>query len=349
MPAIRFDRHEDTLTLLNPLEGFRSTPQRVELRIDPLLGHTAVVNPALADKADMLFNAVDRAWLAGLAERSAATCIFCPDRLEATPRFPPELIPEGRLRVGEATLFPNLYALARHHAVVTVSHAHFLELHEFTPARIGDALHAMQLALTAVARHDAESGYATLNANYLFPSGASLPHPHFQLLIGPRPYAHHRALLEAWAAHQAAHGRAYGDDLRASEAAHDERYIACQGAWHWLAAYAPLGHLELQAWHEDAADFTALAQADVAQLAAGLSSALRAYAALGHLSFNFSLYSQRGGSGARLFLRLIARQNPAPGYRCDDYFLQRLLHTEVILLPPETLARHVRAFFSDRR
>jgi galactose-1-phosphate uridylyltransferase len=202
----------------------------------------------------------------------------------------------------------------------------------------------MRQFMTVVTRQDTQAGWATLNANYLFPAGASLVHPHFQLLMGPQPYAHQSALLAAWRDYQASHGRTYATDLIAAEQSRGERYIGATGGWHWLAAFAPLGNNEIQALHESATDFSTLAAADIQALAEGLSLMLRAYEELGYLSFNFSLYSQphQPASGSRLFLRLVSRQNPAPGYRCDDYFLQKLLQSEVILLPPEDLASQAR-------
>lgn len=348
MPDIRFEAHEDTLELLNPLTGFRPETQRVQLRIDPLLGHAAVHNPALRDKAKMLLGDIDREFLRRVAAESVERCVFCPGKKDTAPKYPAALLPAGRLHLGEARLFPNLFPLAKHHAVAVVSDAHFLELREFTPGRIADALLLMQQFMAAVAQHDPDSCYATLSANYLFPAGASLVHPHFQLLMGPRPHAHHAALLAAWHAYRAAQGSTYCADLSATEHRLDERHIARNGNWHWLAAWAPLGSNELQAMHASAADFTLLPEKEVRALADGLSRALRCYEALGYLSFNFTLYSQRvdNASGARLFLRLITRQNPAPGYRCDDYFLQKLLQTEVLLLPPEDLARHARSQFA---
>lgn len=341
MTEIRFEMHEHELELLNPMLGFQPDRQRLQVRRDPLLGHTAVYNPALRDKAKTLFGEIDRVWLDGLVAESAERCIFCPGRQDRLPKYPPELVPDGRIQVGEAVLFPNLFSLAKYHAVVAVSQAHFLELGQFTLGRLGDALLAMQQFMAAVARQDEASRYATLNANYLFPAGASIIHPHFQLLMGPQPYGHHGQLLAAWKEHRHRAGGAYGDDLVATEDRLGERFIASRGGWHWLAAYAPLGHLEIQACHESAQAFTQLDDAGVAALAEGLSAMLGLYEALGYLSFNFSLYSQHGGGteGARLFLRLVARQNPAPGYRCDDYFLQKLLQSDVILMPPEDLAR----------
>ena len=43
-----------------------------------------------------------------------------------------------------------------------------------------------------------------------------------------------------------------------------------------------------------------------------------------------------------VFVRVITRQNVYPNYRCDDYFLQKLLGEELILTPPEELAENLR-------
>jgi len=341
MTEIRFEMHEGELELLNPMLDFQPDRQRVQVRRDPLLGHTAVYNPALRDKARTLFGETDRGWLEQLVAASAERCIFCPGRQDKLPKYPPGLVPEGRIQVGEALLFPNLFSLARYHAVVAVSEAHFLQLREFTTTRVGNALLSMQRFMTAIARTEESARFATLNANYLFPAGASIIHPHFQLLAGPQAYGHHAMLLAAWRAHLDRTGSFYADDLVRAERQRGERYIGGRGGWHWLAAYAPLGNLEIQAFHESVADFTRLDEAAINALAEGIAATLGLYEELGYLSFNFSLYAQRqeDASGARLFLRLITRQNPAPGYRCDDYFLQKLLQSDVILMPPEELAR----------
>jgi hypothetical protein len=65
----------------------------------------------------------------------------------------------------------------------------------------------------------------------------------------------------------------------------------------------------------------------------------------GNLSFNFSLYSARGGEtiGARCMFKIVTRQNLYPNYRNDDYFLQKLLQSELIFTLPEDLAKDARA------
>ena len=46
-----------------------------------------------------------------LVDESSKTCIFWKERIVLCLRYPPALVPEGRIRRGEALLFPNLFAI----------------------------------------------------------------------------------------------------------------------------------------------------------------------------------------------------------------------------------------------
>jgi hypothetical protein len=108
-----------------------------------------------------------------------------------------------------------------------------------------------------------------------------------------------------------------------------------------------MGSNEVLVVHETAADFTRLAEADLDDLADGLSHVLRLYERLGFLSFNWTLFSvhEPSNAGFNCLLRMVNRQNPYPNYRNDDYFLQKLLQTEIILTLPEDLAQEARTHF----
>jgi hypothetical protein len=63
---------------------------------------------------------------------------------------------------------------------------------------------------------------------------------------------------------------------------------------------------------------------------------------------NVIKYTHRGGSsqkGFRCLLKIISWQNLYPNYRNDDYFLQKLLHSELIINLPEELASGLRPYF----
>jgi UDPglucose--hexose-1-phosphate uridylyltransferase len=348
MDQIQFESFQDTFEVLNPLEGFAREVQHIEVRTDPLLGHTSIYNPLVHDKIKLLVGDADRRLVETLAQESARSCFFCPDRIERVARFPEDLIPEGVIRVGETVLFPNLFSLGRHHAVAVVSRAHFLELREFTSDLLSDAFRAVQRLLAAIDAKDPEAEYVTVNANYLFPAGASVMHPHFQVLATAEPYAHQARLLTACRHYLGGRGRPYHTDLVQAERSLGQRYIAQTDGWHWLCAYAPTGSNEVLGVHEAGGDFAQLPDHDVQALAKGLSAVLRLYESMGYLSFNFSLYSRREvgeADGFHCLMRCITRQNPHPNYRADDFFLQKGLQTEIILNPPEELAQAARPHF----
>src|SRR5580704_13765731 len=74
-----------------------------------------------------------------------AFCPFDREHLEtATVPFPAELTTEGRIRLGQAVVVPNIMAYATHSAVgIYDPGRHFIDLDEMSPALVGDALTAM--------------------------------------------------------------------------------------------------------------------------------------------------------------------------------------------------------------
>ncbi len=349
MTAIHFECITSTFAIRNPQNDFREDVFQVEVRRDPLLGDTSVYNPFLKDKAKAFFGDSDPALIRQLADESAKNCIFCADRIEKiTPQYPPELVPAGRIRAGEALLFPNLFAVGKYHAVVSLSHAHFLRLAEFAPGLLENGFQAAREFLKAVYHHDQSMLCISVNANYLFPAGASLVHPHLQMLVTPVAYSYQARLMEACSAYYREKRSAYHADLVDAERKVGSRYIAQKGQWHWMTAFSPLGSNEIMAVHETESDFAFLSDADIRDLATGISKVLAFYEGLGHLSFNYTLYASRqpqAGEGHRCLLKIINRQNLYPNYRNDDYFLQKMLQSELIVNLPEELAPRLRQNF----
>jgi len=348
MGMIRFESVASTLSIHNPLNGFALEEQRVEVRRDPILGDTSVLNRFQQTKTGF-FGENDRAFIAQLVEKSATNCVFCGGRLGGTTaRYPDEFIPGGRLTSGEATLLPNLFALGAYHPVVVLSKAHFLELDGFTPALIADGFVAAREFIERAHRRDPDAVFAAIGANYLLPAGASQIHPHLQLLVTPVAFTRHERLLRACRLHHERHGTSCLGELLQEEQRLGQRFVAQRGGWSWIAAYAPRGSNEILAVHEAEQDFAALADEDVQALAAGISKVLGFYGGLGLLSFNYAICSVRRDApapGFRCCLRIISRQNLSPAYRNDDYFLQKLLDADVVVTPPEDLAEWLRPRF----
>src|SRR5271169_269111 len=311
MSEIRFERSGSSVEILNPLKDFNGDIQNIEFRKDPLLGHTSVYNPYLKEKVKFFFGDNDPELVNKLIDESAKKCFFCGPAIEKyTPKYPPDILPEGRLRIGEAVLFPNLYPIGKYHSVIVLSNAHFLRLAEFTPGITENGLVAAQQFVNLVYKKEPATLFVAVNANYLFSAGATLVHPHLQMLITPSPYSYHERLIDSCSSYYHSYGSCYFLDLKEKEREIDERYIAQKGGWHWLAAFAPVGNNEIIAIHEESSDFGLLTSDDLKDLAFGISKVLLFYEGLGHLSYNYTILSVRDPAykdSSRCILKIISR------------------------------------------
>jgi galactose-1-phosphate uridylyltransferase len=263
-----------------------------------------------------------------LAAETRETCPFCPERVEtATPRFPPEVWPEGRIRRGEALLFPNLVPYAKWSSVSVYSpDRHLLRLDELTPALLADNLMTQVFFARTVLRHDPSSRWISVNANQLPPSGSSIFHPHLQGSANPEPSTVQRLLAGAELLEYVEQERADG-----------ERLIGSTGRVDWMAAFAPVGPAEIRAVVAGASSPQELDETAVRELADGLSRALRLYAALGFQSFNLGF---AGG-----VVRLVGRAYFGPLLRSDAMWSERLHWEAATDLWPEAVAQRGRELF----
>ncbi len=350
MGRIAFESIHSEVRFLNPMKEFAEDVQTLQIRRDPLLGDTSVYNPELKDKAQIFFGKNDPELIKRLAEDTAKTCFFCGDAVaKSTPRFMPDFSSEGRIRVGEALLFPNLFSLGTYHPVIRLCDAHFLQLSEFTPELIVNGFLAARQFNRIACEKDPEIAYAAVTANYLFPAGASLVHPHLQMIATSIPYSYQARILDGCSRWQRENGSSYFADLAAEEK-DGPRYIGKISRWHWLTPFSPLGNNEVMAIHEDTCDLDELSDDDLKNLSTGISKILAYYETLGHLSYNYALYStrtDRNDGSFRAILKIITRQNLYANYRNDDYFLQKLLQSELIITPPEELAQELRKSFKS--
>ncbi len=349
MAGIQFESWEQHARFHNPLKGGELDAQRIEVRRDPLTGHQSIFNEGLEDKVSILFPETDYGYLEKRAEETLGSCFLCDGRWRTTtPRYDSELIAEGRLVKGEAVLFPNLFPLSAWHAVVMVGNRHFRTLDDFPVSLLRDAF---SVSLELIRRcHKAEPGigYFTINANFLSPAGASVFHPHLQILGSPRPGTHHTLLLEQSTNYRRESGSCYWHDLVEKERELGLRRLGSLGSSEWFTAFSPVGANEVNAVWPDRGHFLEWGDEDIEAMAQGVSRALRAYHAMKFSTFNFSCFSGALGRVSpefRCFLRLINRQNVTPHYRTDDYYFQKLLKNEIIVKRPEALASFMRGYF----
>jgi UDPglucose--hexose-1-phosphate uridylyltransferase len=331
MSRLAFERETFEAELLDPRRGFEPTRATVEVRRDPLTGHSARILPAGS------FPPPARHDLERLAAETRDACPFCAERIEErTPRLPPEIWPEGRIRVGEAVLFPNLVPYAKWSSVSVYSaHRHLLPLTELTPGLVADNLRVQREFGRRALAHDPGSRWIGVNANHLAPSGSSIFHPHLQGSANPLPTTMQRLL----AAVPPADVREYV----AAERAEGSRLVASSDGLDWIASFAPLGPAEICAFVGGASSPHELEDARVDELARGISAVLRVYDELGFQSFNLALYGVPGAEA--LLLRLVARAYFGAAERSDAMWSERLQWEAATDLAPEHVAELARAAF----
>lgn len=330
---LRSERYE--AEILDPRRGFERVRLPVEVRYDPLTGRTSRVLPPGS------FPPPEPVDLDELSARSRPGCPFCPGRIEeVTPRFPPEVVPEGRIRRGDAVLFPNLVAYAKWSAVSVYSpQRHAIPLPSLDAPAIADNLRAQAAFVAAVAAYAPDAAWASVNANQLPPSGSSIFHPHLQGAANPAPTTAQRV----YATVPVDLYRAYAGAEREGE-----RRLGSTGTLDWFASFAPGGQAEVVAF-----DFTARSLPDLAGEAAdeyadGIARVLGLYAELGFASFNMAIYGvPPDRPGVPQVVRLVARSQLGPLQRSDVMWSERLHDETVVDLAPEAVAERGRPRFAS--
>ncbi|MEM3012424.1 MAG: hypothetical protein QW084_03575 [Candidatus Hadarchaeales archaeon] len=340
-----FRREVREARFLSPVQGFAPVTQRVEFRQDPLTGRWSRIN---LERAKRVRQAVGESPL-DLLRESARGCYFCPENLESsTPKLPPEFGDE-RMSRGEAVLFPNLFPFAEFHAVVVLSREHLLTIREFPPRMLEDALGLSLEYFGRVRKVEPAIGYAMLNWNHLPSAAASIVHPHLQLLADRTPTFWLERVMEGGRRYRGRTGRNFWLDLLKEERRRGERWIGEGGGICWLTAFAPQGQNEVWAVFREASCFGEVGEAEVKELAVGLSRILKGYAELGVETFNLTSFSgpEDGGSRRyhRLSLRLISRPLLRPLYTSDSGFMERFQYEPVVESMPEELAVKLRKVF----
>ncbi|MGD0803499.1 MAG: hypothetical protein ABSA11_05425 [Candidatus Bathyarchaeia archaeon] len=343
---VRFESSIKETTILTPSTGFKPQVQLVERRKDTLLDRWCRINSERANRPKV--RAGDSSVLE-LVESSRKSCPFCPDHLEAnTPMFPESLILGGRLRVGEAVAFPNLFAFAQHHAVVVLTAEHFLPLEKFDALHIKNGLEASIRYVRAVRVKYPRVKFCSINWNHLPTAAASMLHPHLQVIADEEPTRYVYDELEASRIFHDKHGISYWRDIVEVEEEKAERFIAKFGVSNWYTSFCGLGNNDVTGV-VDAPNVFDMSEAMLGDLSEGLSALLRGYSALGVQGFNLSLFSGPLDSQLRDFsvhLRMISRPDVKPIYTADTGFMERLHDEVVVETRPEDVAFKIRSVVS---
>jgi UDPglucose--hexose-1-phosphate uridylyltransferase len=345
---IRFKKHEEKATFHSPLRNFEIDSQTIEYREDPISGFTCFVRTGRAFWAGLY--KTDEALLERLVEETRERCFFCPEKVTvSTPRFPADFIQEGRLTRGEATLFPNLFAHKQYSAIVALSQKHYVKLNEFQPELL---MNGFKLAYDYIRRAHEVSGvkYAEIGGNYLYPSGASIVHPHLQVIVSHGAHSLIKVYREKGKAYWKKHSKNFWEELVETEKKLGERYLGKVGSTEWFTPFAPIREDEVDAVVRGKANFLEFEDHDWQSLAYGLSRVLRAYHENGLSCFNYAIYSGPLGEDLKYLcagIKIVSRSSVQPYPVSDIWYSSSILLDGFVVEPPEEVARKMRPFFRE--
>ena len=344
---IRFNKHEEKAVLHNPLKDFEIDSQPIEYREDPLTGLTSFVRTGRAFWAGIY--KTDEILLNRLIEESRPRCFFCPEKVAiATPKFPANFIPEGRLIKGEATLFPNLFAHKQYSAIIALTQRHYLKLNEFEPDLL---LNGLKLADFFIRRAHEVSGveYAEIGGNYLYPGGASIVHPHLQVILSNGAHYLIKVYLEKGKAHYRKYSNNFWEELIEKEKEIGERYLGRVGSTEWFTPYAPIREDEVNAVVPKKSNFLEFNDHDWESIAHGLSRVLKAYYDKGYSCYNFAIYSGPLGKRFRHLwagIKIVSRSSVQTYPVSDTWYSNCILLDGFVVEPPEDIAKGIRPYFT---
>ena len=344
---IEFKKQTLQVVFHSPLKDFELDYQQVETRADPLTGATTKVRTG-RKVWQRMYN-TDEKLLAEIAEQSRDRCFFCPEKVyESTPKYPEELIPGGRIVVGEACLFPNLFAQKEYSAVTVISHQHFVPLDEFTTDMLANAFKVCSIYFNKLYEKSPAGRYAEIGFNYLFPAGASIPHPHLQVMASDWPYFLISNLIDHSREYYAKAGISFWENLVQTEKEIGERYLNRLGNTEWLVPFAPMREDEVHGMVRNKSNLLEFDDSDCESLADGTSRGFKYYKDKGLSSCNFALYSGRLNekldylwAGVRIVSRSSVQAQPIN----DVWYSQNILYDGLVTEPPEEIAGSLRSYF----
>ncbi|MEM4289655.1 MAG: hypothetical protein QXQ48_05210 [Nitrososphaerota archaeon] len=341
---VEFRRYTVASRISPPDAGGAERVQEIEYRRDPLTGRWCRINIERAKRPKQTPS--EALTLKELAEKTRKNCPFCPENIEvSTPTF--TLLPYKRLRSGECWVFPNLYPFAKHHAVTVFTPEHYKPLENITPEELRDGINSSLQYLRDLKAVDRAARYPVLAWNNLPPAGASIIHPHFQVLADERPPSAVHQEIEASELY-AASGGCYWQDLLESEEKRGERFVKDSNVVAWITGFTPLGNREVLAIFKGKSSLSSLSPGDVEEFAEDLAALLKYYSSSGVVSLNMLFYSGPMdidiSRSFYLHARIVARPAPTALYVNDDGFLEKLCAEPVIDMTPEDLSGALRKY-----
>ena len=335
--GINFKIIKDNMKFMNPFKEFQPDEIPLEIRYDPLTGQTTRV-------FDLPYKPVERPDFKELVKRSKdISCPFCPEVIDkSTPLYPEDLIPEGRVREGEACIVPNLLPLDRYTGVCVVSHAHYIGIEEFNTSILKDPFKASLKFIKRVAEYDSNADFFNINWNYMPPAGSSMVHPHIQVNCGETPTYQHRLQIEAGEEYFNKNGQTFWADFIKAEKEAQERFIADIGSTFWTLGFAPHSALpDFWCIFPEHSSLLEITDEDMEGFMEGLVNSIKYFDEEGLYSFNVSVFSGRPSEHFRVNARIIPRFLLREIGNSDFTYYQSLHRESCSMKPPESVREKV--------
>jgi galactose-1-phosphate uridylyltransferase len=341
---IEFRSKVVTTTIMDPREDFARKVIETEIRYDPLTGesgrlaHFGMIKPQKED-----FSSWD-------TPENRSRCPFCPPNIEtATPRFPPEQLPEGHLHRGETTLLPNISPYDQFSALAVISRDHVVPLEKLSPRLLKDAFGAGLEFFRIMAAKKTMLPYQIISWNYMPPSGGGIVHPHQQVILSDSPGNLLRKTLENSKRYYLAYRQSYWKELCRTEKERGERFIGELERSCWLTAFAPLGVLgEFLGIFSEVHTIFDVDEAVVDELVNGLERLFRYFYSADIYSFNMGLFFAPEGAEEyfSLHVRVIPRIFLNPIQKPPDVnALQMVLQEPFTVVHPEKQCAELKLFW----
>ncbi|MGB4125885.1 MAG: hypothetical protein WBK58_06195 [Dethiobacteria bacterium] len=341
---LQFNKKMVYTNLLDPRENFSLKTIETEIRSDPLTGetgrlaHFGMITPQKED-----YSAWD-------TPENYSLCPFCPDNIEkVTPKFPPDLLPEGRLRKGQTTILPNISPYDQYSALAVMSKAHVVPLEKMTAALLKDAFAAGIEFLCRINARENALPYQLMIWNYMPPSGGGLVHPHLQVISSDSPGNLYRKTLAKSKDYHRQFGQNYWQELCVTEKKQGERFAGQVGTGFWLTPFVPLGVLgEFMVVFPEVRTIFEMDETTLQDLVAGMERLFAYFQSVGIASFNMGLFFAPAGEDEDCFslhARFIPRtflnlaQKPP-----DTNALQVVLQEPFTVVRPETQCAELKKF-----
>jgi len=345
---IHFESEIREARILSPLNNFQLTTQTLEHRTDPLTGRRVIVSKGRMDYVKRFIQS-ESTFIDELVETTQANCPFCPNAVDkSAPKFPNEIAPDGRFKVGEAVCFPSLFAHEDFNALVVPTTRHRVQLNEFTAQMLFDGFKACLTYFSKVLAASPEAKYPAIIMNFLPPAGSTIAHPHIQALVSYEPVQEISNLLAASESYASANGAGYWDDLVEIEKKLGSRYLKNLDGVDWLTPFAPMGLNESHAIVLNRSNFETLSDQELMGLADGFTRVLKYYHDIDARSFNAAIYSGPMRERTEHFsvtARIVSRYGYKPKFVSDVWALQYLLAEQEVYESPEETCLKLRKYF----